>query len=227
MTEHNVFTKKHTEEVTQAKRTLLDELNLPPRATTYIRENFRFLLAMFLLVILSICGRSYYIHYTTTKIDNSTGALAQAIIIEDADARIKALQVVYADHSGTGAANWAVINLAKEYISQKKYDDAITSLQAEISLLDGSDPNFIPCKLLLAYSYEESNNTEQALVLYNEIRMVHEYMVVGTISTARIYEKLGKKPEAIDAYENASASPTLSQAEKDWLKDRIRHLSVT
>ncbi len=225
MTEHNVFTKKHTEEVTQAKQTLLDELNLPPQATTYIRENQRALQAIFLLIILSIVGRSYYIHYTTAKINRSAGALAKALVIEDTDARMQALKSVVGDHLGTGASEWATINLAKEYIAKKQYSEAITALQAEMSLLKEDSPKLVLCKLLLAHSYEENNQNEPALALYEEIRNVHEFMVVGNISVARIFEKMGNKSAAIDAYEKAAASPRLAQPEKDWLKDRIRILS--
>ncbi len=227
MTEHNVFTKKHTEEVTQAKQTLLDELNLPPKATTFIRENQRILQAIFVLIILSICGRSYYIYYSTDKINRSAGALAQAMIVEDGTVKMQALQAVVTDHSGTGAADWAKIALAKEHIANKQYGEAVTVLQAHLALLKSSNPEMVLCKLLLAYSYEEDGQNDSALTLYKEIRDIHEFMVVGNISAARVFEKTGNKNDAIDAYEKAAAAPGLSQPEKDWLKDRIRHLSIT
>jgi predicted negative regulator of RcsB-dependent stress response len=227
MTEHNVFNKKHIEEVTQAKQTLLDELNLPPQATTFIRENKRTLLAAFLLVIFSICGRSYYIHYTAAKIDRSAGALAQALIVKDESAKLQALQAVIQNHPGTGASEWATITLAQEHIKNKQYPEAITILQTFIASLKQDAPELILCKLILAYSYEENGQNELALTLYKEIRDIHEFMVIGNINVARVYEKMGNKSDAVDAYEKAAASPVLSQPEKDWLKDRIHHLSVT
>lgn len=227
MTEHNVFTKKHTEEVTQAKQTLLDELNLPPRATTFIRENKVVLISICALIIFSIIGRSYYIYYTTNIINLSSGALAQARGLEDGEARMAALKAVVEDHAGTGASGWASIALAKEYIDAKNYVDAITSLQAEISNLKADAPEFVLCQLLLAHSYEENGQNAQALTLYQEIATIHEFQVIGDMSVARVFEKMGTNDKAIEAYERAIASPALSQAEKDWLKDRIRKLSVT
>lgn len=226
MTEHNIFTKKHVEEVTQAKQTLLDELNLPPKATTFIRENKHALLTFFALVILSIVGRSYYIHYTTTKINKSSAALAQALAVQGENARIPALKAVLNDHTGTGAASWATISLAREYIASKQYNDAITALQTEIARLKADAPELVLCKLLLAHAYEESGQNEPALKFYKDIGEVHEFMVVGMMGVARILEKMGRNNEAIEAYEQAITSPELSQPEKDWLQDRIRHLAI-
>lgn len=227
MTEHNVFTKKHTEEVTQAKQTLLDELNLPPHVTTYIRENKRMLQTIFFLVIISIYGHSYYINYTTSIIDNSSQALAQAILIEDSGSRMQAIEAVIAEHSGTGAANWATIAIAKQHIKDKNYTGAIEVLQQQVARLKSDAPELVLSKMLLAFSYEESGQPEMALTLYKEIRDIHEFMMIANINVARIYEKTGKKKEAIDAYERASSVPGISQPEKDWLQDRIRHLSIT
>ena len=42
MNEHSAFSKRHIEEVTQAKRTLLDELNFPPAVTALEIKNFIF-----------------------------------------------------------------------------------------------------------------------------------------------------------------------------------------
>ncbi len=227
MTQHKVFTKKHIEEVTQAKQTLLDELNLPPKATTFIRNNKYTLLTLFALVILSIVGRSYYIHYTTTKINKSSAALAQALAVQDENARISALRAVIDGHAGTGAASFATISLAREYIAGKQYSDAITALQAEISRLKADAPGLVLCKLLLAHAYEENGQNEPALTFYKDIGEIHEFMVVGMMGVARILEKMGRSNEAVEAYERAITSPGLSQPEKDWLQDRIRHLSVT
>ena len=225
--EHNVFTKKHTEEVTQAKQTLLDELNLPPQAATFIRENQRALFVIFCLVIFSICGRSYYIHYTASKIDRSSGALAKALVVKGEGTKIEALQAVLTDYPGTGASGWATISLAQEHIKNKQYTDAVSLLQTYIASLKQDAPERVLCKLLLAYSYEENGQNELALIVYREIRDIHEFMVVGNINVARVCEKMGNKTDAIDAYEKAAAAPALSQPEKDWLKDRIYHLSIT
>lgn len=226
MTEHNVFTKKHTEEVTQAKQTLLDELNLPPQATTFIRENQRVLQLFFLLIVLSICGRSYYIHYTTTKIDRSSEALAHALMVPGGE-QVSALEAVARDHGGTGAAQWASITLAKQYLENTQYDQAIVVLQSQVATLKPSAPQMVLCKMLLANAYELDEQSDIAVRFYKEVRDVHEFMVVGNINLARVYEKTGDPVAARDAYEKASASPALSQPEKDWLKDRMHKLSTT
>lgn len=226
MTEHNVFTKKHTEEVTEAKQTLLDELNLPPKATTFIRENKRMLQAFFLLVILSICGRSYYIHYTTTKIDRSAAALAQALIVTDSE-QVQALEAVIRDHAGTGAADWAAIALARQQLADKEYADAIATLQTEIGGLKNSAPQLVLLQLLLGHAYESNEQHDLAVNLYKEVRDIHEFMVIGNINLARIYEKTGDPAAARDAYEKALSSPALSQSKKDWLKNRMQQLSRT
>ncbi|MDA3835078.1 MAG: tetratricopeptide repeat protein [Spirochaetales bacterium] len=226
MTEHNVFTKKHTEEVTQAKQTFLDELNLPPQATTFIRENQRLLQAFFLLVVLSICGRSYYIHYTTTKIDQSSEALSLALVV-NGEEQLQALAEVTHVHAGTGAAQWASIALAKKQLADKQYENAITTLQTEIAGLKSSAPQLVLCKLLLAHAYESNAQNDLAVRLYEEVRDVHEFMVIGNVNLARIYEKAGDQAGARDAYEKALSSPALSQSEKDWLRDRIHRLSIT
>lgn len=226
MTEHNVFTKKHTEEVTQAKQTLLDELNLPPNATTFIRENQRMLQAFFLLVILSILGGTQYVKYTSNVIDQSSEALAKAMLVTGAD-QVQALNAVSRDHSGTGAAGWATLELAKAQLADGNFAEAITILQSEIASFKDSAPQMVLYQLLLAHAYESNAQPELAINLYKEVIGIHEFMVMGNINLARLYEKTGDLALARDAYEKAAASPALSQPEKDWLKNRIHTLSTT
>ena len=220
MTEPTVFNKKHTEEVTEAEMTLLDELNLSAEATTFIREKKVILISIFFLIIFSILGYRYYNYYTTNLKNNSSKALAQAEDISDQKQKNLALAAVSQDYARSGAATWAKISQAMTYFEKKEYPKSITIFQELIAKSSKNDPLLPLLKQQLALSFEMAGQNEKALPLYTELTEISSFAGPGFLAIGRIYEKLKNPLKAKEAYENANTKK-LNDEQKSWLKSKI------
>ena len=123
--EHSAFQKKLVEEVSPSKRTLLDELNLPPKVTEFIRQNEQFLKIAAIVIIVLLCANTFWDWYSQKKLNDSSTLLAQAMSQTDDQVRMEQLKKVVEEYSGSGAALWSQVSIAQKLLQDEKYGDAI------------------------------------------------------------------------------------------------------
>ncbi|RJX26886.1 MAG: hypothetical protein C4531_14810 [Desulfurivibrio sp.] len=215
------FTKLHVEEVTPAKRTLLDELNLPPKLRQFITDNAKALqIALVALVILS-AGWNFYNYYTEKQRNDSTALLAQALQQTDAEARNTELQRVIAEYSGSGAAMWSRIRLAHEQAEKKDYAKAREELAAIKKDVSSDSPLFPLILFDLGQVYEMSGDLDNALSQYAALREIPGFVIIGYLGEARIYEQKKDSVKARETYELLKTQTELEPAVLEWVEAKL------
>ncbi len=224
MDESSAFTKRHIEEVTTAKQTFLEELNLSSEVIAYIRANKLLLWAIFIAIIVGICGYRYYNYYTDLQQNNSSMALAKALDIQDEVLRTPALQQVVADFGSTNAATMSKIAQARDLSAAKEYDKSIALLSEVYQGLSEGDAGYPLLVNGLGQLYEQKAELEQALSWYEKLLVTPGFKSFGYIATARIYEKMENSAKAKEMYENADTDVSLKPEVKSWLAAKIATL---
>ncbi len=224
MDESNAFTKRHVEEVTAAKRTLLDELNLPPAVKNYIQNNARFLQISFVLIVGAICAWNYSSYYTATNNDRAAQQLAQAMMMTDGEQKIISLQTIPEDYSSTGSALWSQFTLARDYVSQKEYGQAIFILQSLREEVDRDNPLFPLLQQFSGVAYELNGELDMALPYYETLSSMPGFAALGYIESGRVYELQGQGARAKDAYEKANTSHDIKPDQRLWVQEKINTL---
>jgi predicted negative regulator of RcsB-dependent stress response len=215
------FTKLHIEEVTPAKRTLLDELNLPPKATKFIRDNAKALQSALVMFLVVASAWSFYNYYTQKQKNDSTALLAQAMQEQDAAARAEKLQKVVADYSGSGAAAWSRIAQAHELVENKEYAKALEQLTAILQDTGRGNPLYPLLQFDIAQIHELHGELDQALTQYAALRDVPGFVVIASLGEARIYEQKKDLAKAREIYERLKAMADLDPAVQAWVDTRL------
>lgn len=224
MDESNAFTKRHVEEVTAAKRTLLDELNLPPKVKSYIEENARFLQITFVLVVGAICAWNYYSYYTATQNDQAAQELAQALRMTDGAQKAASLEKVSVEFPATGSALWSQLTIAGEFMGQKQYGEAVSILQALGKEVNRDNPLFPLVQQFSGAAHELSGDLDLALPYYQTLSSLPGFAALGYIETGRVYELQGLAAKAKDAYEKANTSNDIKPDQRAWVQEKINTL---
>lgn len=143
-----------------------------------------------------------------TEQDRSQAAIAQ-------------FQQVVDQYGGSAAEK------AKYFIAVNKlYVDRPTAIQELEQLANGTSDNAKLAKFALAQTRVEDNRLDDALALYQELAAMDDPIVAkDTINfeIAKIYEKQGKKDQAVDAYFNIAKTA----AEAKDMDDKPARMSQT
>ena len=222
--EHSAFTKKYVEEVSPSKRTLLDELNLPPKVTEFIRQNENPIKIVLIAIVVLICANTFWNYYSLKQKNDSASLLAQAMRQTEDATRIEQLKKVVDQYSGSGAALWGEVTLAQQMLEDEKYQEAVNTYNGIIN--DVSDDNPIYPLILqdLARAYELNGEFENGLKQYAALRDIEGFTTIGYLGEARLYEQMGEKDQAKDAYEKALTQQDLSPAVQEWLEYKLDNI---
>jgi predicted negative regulator of RcsB-dependent stress response len=218
--QHSAFSKKHIEEVTAAKRTLLEELNLPPAAIKFIRENSTAIQAVAICLFLGICGWSYYDYYTTKQTNDAAALYYHAMREPTADGRIQFMEKVVTDYSSTGSALWCRIALVHE----KTPEEQVVELEKITKDVSRDDPLYPLLQYDLAQCYEMNNDSDKAMTIYKSLADIHGFAGISYLAMGRIFEQKNDLVQARDMYEKAKSQPELPTATKGRLEDRLARL---
>ncbi len=216
------FTKLHIEEVTQAKRTLLDELDLPPKITKFIRDNASTIKIVVVTVAVLICAWSFYNYYTLKQKNDSAAMLATAMMQENEADRIKALENVIAEYSGSGAAMWSRVNLIHNQMEKKQYSEAQVALQEIIASTAKTNPVYPLLVLNLGNAYELGGEFDKALVQYQIVREINGFTIIGYQGEARVYEQKNDSVKARETYEKLNTQSDLNPDLREWVESKIK-----
>src|SRR3990167_4583757 len=109
MSEQNTYLQQEILNKPLQKHGLLEELNLPPKAIRFIRENRRNLVIAVLCCVLAIVGWSSLSYYLARQNDRAAALLSEAIEQGEPEQRKALLQKVLAEYGRTGSALWAKV----------------------------------------------------------------------------------------------------------------------
>lgn len=206
------------------KHGLLDELNLPPGAVTFIRKNRKTLLAGLVCFFLAILGWSGVDHYLTRQEDQAASMLAAALAETDSGQRETLLARVISGYSRTGAAIWAKAELGHLALDAGRYDDAARIYQEVSGKISKSGPLYPLVQLALAAAHEGRNAPPEALAAYQRLGGIKGFAGIALLAAGRVYESQKEYAKAKDAYSRLLALKDLEPGLKERAQSRLDRL---
>ncbi len=226
MTEHNVFSKKHTEVMAQDKRAILEEMNLPPALIDFLRANSKNIQIAIAIGIVAILGWEGYGKYNTVQRDRSADMLYQAMKTEAPDQRADQLKALSAKYGKSGSGLWGVIEQGHLAFKDGKFQDAATLYESVIGTVPAGSPLLPLVRFNLAQAYENLPDQAKAKAVYQALAETPGFAGEGNLGLARIAELEGKNDEARTKFQAYVDLPeTKDGPTKAWAKDKIQGLT--
>jgi predicted negative regulator of RcsB-dependent stress response len=202
MSTQSLFTKKDIKPIEpERKRDLLDELNLPPKLISFIRENARNLQIAVITVTVIVLGWVLYNNYTELQENKSASMLASALQESAVEQKAQTLAAVIDEYPRTDAAQWSMVELAHLDYQAGRFQEAASRYETILAKLSGDSPLAPLVRLNLAQSYEELNDHEKALGQYRTLKTVTGFSREASLAMGRIYEYRDEPQKASQVYE--------------------------
>lgn len=225
----SAFNKRHVEASALSDvEGLLEHLNLPPAAISYIRKNKRMVQIVAALVIAGIVAWSLYGSYREKRIEKASSALAVALQKDPAE-KAAALEKVSGDFSGTTAALWARVELAHLDMQNGKFAIAAGKYGKMKEELDTTDPLYALTIFGIAQAQEANHDFKEAAATYKLLKNVEGYQVIAVTGIARIEDiqgETGKAVETLNAYLAGLDGTPANDANKRVVEEKIARLKA-
>ena len=201
MTERSAFDQNQVAENAYVEPSgVLDQLNLPPGFVKFVRNNKRILQITGAVIAVAVVSGSLYQSYRTARLEDGASSLSISMEAEG-DERIKALEHVAADFSGTPSSNWAKVELGHMAMKDKRYSQAKTYYSAVREKVSASNPLYGLLCFGIAQAEEADKKYGEASASYAALREIDGYKDEGYMGMARVLEAEGKNKEALAVYE--------------------------
>jgi predicted negative regulator of RcsB-dependent stress response len=214
MSEQNTYFQQDILNKPLQKHGLLEELNLPPKAIRFIRDNRRNLIIGLVCFVLAILGWSSLRYYLARQDDRAAAILAEAVGQKE-EQRKELLGKVLAEYGRTGSAMWAKVEMGHLAVDAQQYDEAIRIYLEVRDDLAKSSPVFPLVQLNLAQAYENKNALPEALAVYQELAKIKGFAGESYLAMGRIHELQKDVPLAKEMYGKVlteeGVSPTLKE----------------
>ena len=225
----SAFDKLHVEE--SEKNDLggvLEQLNLPPRAVTFVRENKRLVQVCTAVVAIIVVSWALYDSYKDKRIEEASSSLALAVSKDDSGDKIEQLLAVSDNFSGTDSALWARVNAAHEMMKTERKQEGqqlYESLLSEINQNSGLYPLILAA---LAQAKEANADTSGALADYERIKNIKGYEAIGYMGLGRIHEEQGDRQQALSIYEEylETLMNVNERSQKGLVEEKIARLKA-
>ncbi|AGF79464.1 hypothetical protein UWK_02934 [Desulfocapsa sulfexigens DSM 10523] len=201
MSERSAFDQNHVAENAYVEPSgVLDQLNLPPGFVKFVRNNKRILQISGTLIVIVVVVGSLYQSYRTGRLEDSASNLSLSMNAEGAD-RIKALEHVVDNYSGTPSALWASVELGHMAMKDKAYSKAKQYYSEVRDDISTSNPMYGLLSFAIAQAEEADKLYSQASASYSALKAIDGYKDEGFMGMARVLEAEGKNKEALAVYE--------------------------
>ncbi len=224
MSEQSAFDQKEIFHTTLKKHGLLEELNLPPKAIKFIRENMRMIQLGLVCLVVGILTWSYIDSYTAKQNDQAATLLAQAMQSSDEIEKNALLQQVVGDYSSTGSAVWGKIEQGHLAYGSGNFDEAINIYLGAQGDLSSDSPLQPLLQLNLAQAYETKGSGNEALAAYARLAEMKGFAGEAYMGQARLYEKQGALEQAKGMYNKVLALENESPQVKEVVRSKLAHL---
>jgi predicted negative regulator of RcsB-dependent stress response len=194
--QQSAFDLKHIEETAVVEPSgVLDQLNLPPAVTDFLRRNQRTIWIVITIIAIVVTVVSLYGSWRSYTINKAAEAYDQALM-QDGDQKKAALADIIEKYASTPSATWSRVELAR-------MDQQAGDLKGAIAKLSEINTSLKPDNLLkplvlvnLGGLYEEDKQQDQALVAYQELKTIKGFEPQAANSMGRVYETMGNKAQA-------------------------------
>ena len=229
MSEQSAFDKRIVAEQAYSETSgLLDQLNLPPGVIRFLRDNKKTLQITAAVIILLVIVGSSYKSYRTKRFENGANSLALALEAEG-DVRVKNLQQVAEDFSGTPSALWATVELGHQAMRDSLYTAAIKYYSQVLEKINSSNPMYNLVSYAIAQANEAGKNYEAAASVYSALKDIEGFKDQGYRGMARVFEAQGEKEKALAVYEEYLGTflgETQNNENKIMIMEKITRLRV-
>ncbi len=230
MAGESAFEKIHVDESEKADLGgVLEQLNLPPTFVQFVRKNQRSIYIVLGIVVTIVVVWALYDSYIEKRINASSSALAVTRKLSGEE-KIKSLQSLMKDFSGTESALWAKVEIAWHYIENGNFTTAIEEYSIARKELKESNPLYALVTYGLAQAQEGNNSLDEAIKEYSLLKTIKGYENIGYTGVARINEVQGKPEEAIKEFEQYLGiliGEDPNNPEKAYVTEKITRLKAT
>ena len=189
MAKEDIFEKEYVDESDKNNlEVLLEQLNLPPAAVKFVRENKRLVQAAGAGLVILVVGWSL------------SEALFAAQELSGQEMLDK-LAEVEKEYGGTDAALWARINTAQEFLENSQMSEAQQKFKELRDDIKSSSPLWPLVSVGIAQSAEAAGNFQEAVSEYGALMEVEGYQDIGFLGSARVLELQGNREQALELYE--------------------------
>lgn len=202
MSDQSLFSKKDIKPIDpERKRDLLDELNLPPKLISFLRENGRNLKIIAISIAVVVLGWVLYDHYTELQENKGASLLASALQETSAAQKAQTLASVIDEYPRTGAALWSSMELAHLDYQASRFQEAATRYETILGKLSGDSSMAPLVRLNLAQSYEELQDLDKALGQYKLLKAETGFFKESYLGQGRVYVMQNEPDAARRVYE--------------------------
>jgi predicted negative regulator of RcsB-dependent stress response len=230
MNEKSAFDLKNIEKLAVPQTTgLLEQLNIPPAAASYIRRNQRAIWIVVICISLAVTAVSLYGSYRTYREDQASSALTLAMQAEGDEKKTQLVQFVD-EYGSTSAGMWGRIELAQMAAAEGQFPQAIDSLAEVKKSVSVKNPVSPLLVYNLAILHEKNNDLNQALTFYNELLAFKGFEAISYEAMGRIYEVQDSKDKALEMYKkymetgDAATGQPSADPDRSMIQARINRL---
>jgi len=224
MSEQNTYFQQEILNKPLQKHGLLEELNLPPKAIRFIRNNRRNLIIGLVCCVLAIVGWSSLSYYLARQNDRAAALLAEAVGQGSVEQRKVLLQKVLDEYGRTGSAMWAKVEMGHMAFDTRQYDEAIKVYLGVRDDIAKSNPVFPLVQLNLAQAYENKNALPEALAAYKGLAEIKGFAGEAYLAMGRIHELQKAVPQAKEMYGKVLTEEDVSPALKEKVQAKLDRL---
>lgn len=229
MSEKSAFNQSQvTENAYTETSGVIDQLNLPPGVVRFLRNNKRILQITGVIVVVAVVTGSLYNSYRIKRLENGASSLAISMDATGED-KIKALEHVVADASGTPSALWAATELGHLAMKEGEYKKAGGHYAGVRDKISKSNPMYGLVIFAVAQADEAGKNYQEASTTYAVLKGIDGYKDEGYMGMARVLEAQGEKEQAVAVYEEYLGS-FLGEAQNEratrMIQEKIIRLRV-
>ncbi len=207
---------------------VMDQLNLPPGAIRFVRNNKRILQIFAAILVTGVVSVSLYTSYRAKRLESAASSLSISMDAKG-EAKITALEHVATEFSGTPSALWASIELAHIAMKEKNYKKAETMYQQVRDQISEKNPVYGLLTFGIAQAREAGQSYGEATSAYAELKNIEGYKDEGYLGMARVLEAQGQNKKAVDVYEEYLGSflgKEQNAGATRIIKEKIVRLSV-
>ena len=211
----------------EKKDGLLEELNLPPKTIKFIRANSRYLQLVAAGLVLLVLAWSYYDYYSQAKQDRAALALSSAVKQQDSVVRLESLSSVAKEYSGTGAAQWSLMEEGHLAFQEGRYAEALAKYQEVYDDLAGKNPLRPLVLYAIALAQENGGQLAEALDNYRRLAESAGFKSMALAAAGRIYEIQDDKVNALKVYRQVVEDKTLTSQNRSLIEEKINSLQAS
>lgn len=174
---------------------------LPPWMKNFILNKWKEVLSAILVLILGAAMWTGYAAYEMNNKKKVAAALGSAINIKDKAKKVEALKQVANDNRNTTAGSYAFLILGSVYMDTGQMNLAEESFKKALKNLKKDTVFYNTAQMGLGYIHENEKKYESAKNEYMAgTKRENGYKSIALLDIARIYQDIGLKKEALDAY---------------------------